>query len=411
MFKSLITTLFLMIPFFLQGSLSPMVAQNEGAFYTGEYPHVLQEWGRTEGEIQARIDATWEQLFYGDDTTERVYYPVGDDMAYVLDVNNADVRSEGMSYGMMIAVQMDKQEEFDRIWRWAKTYMYHPHGDFAGYFSWHNRPDGTMIDRNPAPDGEAWFAMALFFAAGRWGNGEGIYNYQVEANAILHTMLHKDEELVGSTNMFDPETKMIVFVPTFGDLNDFTDPSYHTPHYYKLWARWAEQDNFFWSQAAQASREFWRVTAHPETGLMPNYAEFTGEPRPWSNYGEYFYADAWRCAMNVALDYTWFGADPWQVEQSNRLLLFFHDLGIGQYNSRFTIDGEPANPQHRATGLIAMNATAALAASSDIKWDFVEEFWNTPIPAGQFRYYDGLLYMMALLHLSGNFRIYDPLAA
>jgi oligosaccharide reducing-end xylanase len=141
---------------------------------------------------------------------------------------------------------------------------------------------------------------------------------------------------------------------------------------------------------------------------MPNYARFTGEPRPWSGYGEYFYADAWRCAMNVAVDYLWFAADPWQVEQTDRWLTFFYDLGMGQYTSKFLIDGTPANPQHRSTGLIAMNAAAGLAASSDTKWEFIEEFWNTPIPAGRYRYYDGLLYFMALLNLSGNFQIYDP---
>lgn len=29
------------------------------------------------------------------------------------------------------------------------------------------------------------------------------------------------------------------------------------------------------------------------------------------------------------------------------------------------------------------------------------------IPCGQYCYYDGMLCFMALLHLSGNFRIYD----
>ncbi len=377
-----------------------------GAFYTGEYPNLLSEWGLSNNEIQARIDAVWEQLFYGDDSTERVYYPIGDDMAYILDVNNGDVRSEGISYGMMIAVQMDKQEEFDRIWTWAKTYMYHADGPYAGYFSWHNLPDGTMLDDNPAPDGETWIAMALFFAAARWGNGEGIYDYEAEANAILHAMLHKNKENSFVTNMFDPEYKMVVFVPQEGTISAFTDPSYHTPHFYELWAEWAEQDQDFWREAAQVSREFWHVTAHPETGLMPNYARFTGEPRPWDSYGEYFYADAWRCIMNVATDYAWFAADPWQIEQVDRQLAFFYGLGIGRYNSRFTIAGDPVAPQHRATGLIAMNATGSLAASSDKQWAFIEEFWNTPIPSGQYRYYDGLLYAMALLHLSGNFQIH-----
>ena len=29
---------------------------------------------------------------------------------------------------------------------------------------------------------------------------------------------------------------------------------------------------------------------------------------------------------------------------------------------------------------------------------FVQEFWQTPIPSGQWRYYDGLLYLLALVH-------------
>ena len=36
-------------------------------------------------------------------------------MAYVTDVLNKDVRTEGMSYGMMIAVQLDRKKEFDRL--------------------------------------------------------------------------------------------------------------------------------------------------------------------------------------------------------------------------------------------------------------------------------------------------------
>jgi len=38
-------------------------------------------------------------------------------------VKHNDVRSEGMSYGMIIAVLLDKQEEFDRLWKWAVQHM------------------------------------------------------------------------------------------------------------------------------------------------------------------------------------------------------------------------------------------------------------------------------------------------
>jgi oligosaccharide reducing-end xylanase len=38
----------------------------------------------------------------------------------------------------------------------------------------------------------------------------------------------------------------------------------------------------------------------------------------------------------------------------------------------------------------------------------VDALWNSPIPSGEQRYYDGMLYMMSLLHSSGNFRIWGP---
>jgi oligosaccharide reducing-end xylanase len=396
-----------------QDTLPPLEPPTTGAFESGQYRNVFVEWGRSEEEVQAKIDAAWDQLFYGNDSTQRVYYPVGDDMAYMYDTGSLDVRSEGMSYGMMIAVQLDKQEEFDRLWTWAKTYMYQGEDSpYAGYFSWHNTPEGDVIDANPASDGEEWFVTALFFAAARWGSGEGIYNYEAEANAILHTMLHKEDAGGGiATNMFDAETKMIVFVPKTGRDSSFTDPSYHLPHFYELWARWAEADNDFWTEAAGVSRAFWPTTAHPETGLMPNYAEFTGEPRPSGDYGEFFGADSWRNAMNVAVDYAWFAADPWQIEQSNRLLEFFHNRGMGTYEDKFPIDGSEALTPWHSEGLVAMNAVAALAATTPIAWEFVDELWNLQIPSGQWRYYNGLLYMMALMHLGGQFQIYDPTAA
>lgn len=248
--------------------------------------------------------------------------------------------------------------------------------------------------------------MALLFASNRWGDGTGIFDYRAEAQAILDTMLHKaDQGSDLATNMFDAETKQVVFVPTIGRDSGFTDPSYHLPAYYELWARWADKDNAFWQEAAQASRAFFKTAAHPQTGLMPDYARFDGAPTG----GEHadFRFDAFRAAANVAVDYAWFAADPWQVEQSNRLLEFFYEQGIDSYANQYTLDGQPLS-NDRSTGLIAMNAVAALAASSDTAPAFVQALWDAPIPTGRWRYYDGLLYLLGLLQVSGNFRIYPP---
>ena len=383
-----------------------MTQPQTGAFYTGVNRNLFEEYlGKSDAEVESRLNAAWEQLFYGNDAAERVYYPVGDDMAYIADIGNGDVRSEGMSYGMMIAVQLDKQEEFDRLWKWAKTYMYQSEGPFQGYFAWHCTFDGEQLDANPASDGEEWFATVLLFASARWGDGEGIFDYRAQAQEILDTMLHKEDNNI-ATNMFNREHKQIVFVPMIGQVSSFTDPSYHLPAYYELWARWAERDNDFWTEAAQVSREFFRKAAHPQTGLMPDYANFDGTPYGTDDHKDFRF-DAWRTLSNVAVDYAWWAADPWQVEQSNRVLEFLASQGIDSYANQFTLDGKPLSGDH-STGLVAMAAVAALAADPETGRPFVQELWDAQIPSGKWRYYDGMLYMLGMLHIGGNFKIYTP---
>lgn len=289
------------------------------------------------------------------------------------------------------------------------TYMYHADGPYKGYFSWHNSTDGTPLDSNPASDGEEWFVMALFFAANRWGNGEGVFDYQDQANSILHTMLHKAEDDGIATNLFDADSKLVVFVPTLGQVSGFSDPSYNLPAYYELWARWAAEDNDFWADAAVRSRAFLKTTVHPETGLMSDYANFDGTPRDFGDgtHGDFRF-DAWRTTANIAVDYAWFRGDEWEVEQSNRILDFFYGQGIGEYGNQYSLDGSTAFALDHSTGLVAMNAVGALAATTEHRAEFVQALWDAQPPSGHWRYYDGMLYTLALLHLSGQFQIYGP---
>jgi oligosaccharide reducing-end xylanase len=308
---------------------------------------------------------------------------------------------------MMIAVQLNKKEEFDRLWKWTKTYMYQTDGGYKGYFAWHCKTDGTKLDANPASDGEEWFIMALLFADGRWGSNNGIYNYREEAQSILDVALHADT-LGGdlSTNLFDPQSKQVVFVPQLGKNSSFTDPSYHLPHYYELWGLWADKDNQFWKDAAQVSREYLKIAVNPQTGLAPNYSYFDGKPYN-DDYNGAFRYDAFRVGANIGVDYAWFRPDQWHVEQANRMLDFFASQGMDSYPNQYEIDGKPLTSE-RSSGLIATNAVAALAADPQKGKPFVEALWEQSIPTGKYRYYDGLLIMLALLQDSGNFRIYKP---
>jgi oligosaccharide reducing-end xylanase len=379
-----------------------------GAYFTGIYQDLFAEWlGKSQSRVKAKVDSAFNQLFYGDDRTERVYYPVGQDMAYIEDILNKDVRTEGMSYGMMICVQLDKKKEFDRLWKWARTYMRIQSGSHKGYFAWHCKTDGTVLDSTAASDGEEWIVTSLFFASARWGKGEGIYDYTTEAQNILHTMLHKESEPGhGSvTNMFNEKEHLVSFVPDT-HASGFTDPSYQLPHYYELWARWSDRDSQFWCDAATASRALLKKAADSTTGLSPDYAHFDGTPiSPWPGGHDDFRFDAWRVAMNASIDYVWFAKDDWDVAEANRLLDFFSSQGVGTFGNQYTLKGKKLSNDH-SPGLVAMNAVAALASTNDNRKEFVQELWSTPVPTGLYRYYDGILYMLAMLQISGNFRVY-----
>jgi len=364
--------------------------------------------GKTPAELDAKLQAAWQQLFQGKDDSERLYYPVGDDQAYIADIGNNDVRSEGMSYGMMIAVQMNRQAEFNRLWKWAVTHMRHADGPRKGYFAWQCKFNGTIIDPGSASDGEEWFAMALLFASHRWGNGKGLFNYEAEGQALLREMLHKPGT-AEVTAIFNREQRQVVFAPNSGDAGRFTDPSYHLPAFYELWARWADNpsDRRIWGSTADISRAFFRSAAHPKTGLMPEYAFFDGRPhREHDQTKGDFRFDAWRTFANVALDYAWWQQDPWQVEQSNRVLRFLQSQAPKIAN-QYTLAGEPLS-QDTSTGMIAMAAVAGQVADPALARPFVQMLWDSPIPTGRWRYYDGLLYFLGLLQAGGRFEVIGP---
>ena len=382
------------------------------AFETKEYRNIFAEIGKSQEEIDKKIKDAVNVFFFGSEE-ERIYHPAGDDMGYLEDTGNHDARTEGMSYGMMMCVQLNMKEEFDRIWKWSKTYMFMDEGWGEGYFAWSCALNGDRNANGPAPDGEEFYAMALFFASHRWGDGEGIFNYSQEARNILSACIHKGEEGRIGHPMWNRENKQILFVPG----SEFTDPSYHLPHFYELFALWAnEEDREFWKEAAQASRDYLTKACHPVTGMNPEYGNFDGSPMdaelPWGGKHDKFYSDAYRTAANIGLDALWFNKDAGHYAAPVRLMKFLRtDLEAAR--CVFEVDGTPLEMTVlHPLGLLATTAQGALAVEKDsADWEvakqWVEWFWNQPLREGDRRYYDNCLYMFAILALSGNYRIYE----
>jgi oligosaccharide reducing-end xylanase len=59
-----------------------------------------------------------------------------------------------------------------------------------------------------------------------------------------------------------------------------------------------------------------------------------------------------------------------------------------------------------STSLVAMAAITVVAVDPNNRIPFVQELCVAQIPSGKWRYYDGMLYMLAMLQVRGNFKIY-----
>ena len=425
----------------------------QGGFETGRYRNLFAEMGHNREEVDKKLQEVFNDVFYG---PNKVYFEVGDSMGYVSDIKNHDARTEGMSYGMMIAVQMNKKDIFDRLWRWSRKYMQHQSGSREGYFAWSCRTDGTQNAQGAASDGELYFITSLLFASNQWGDTTGI-NYKAEAQRILNCTMPKEytpeargggfggfggfgggfgggqQQQQGPQRMFliDPETKLITFTPD-GYGQRFTDPSYHIPAFYEVWAKWADDGRSdYWRECAQKSREFLHKCINDTTGLNPDNCNYDGSLMAGfggrRNGGSNFRYDSWRVPMNIALDYEWSCADrEWQQQYGEKIQNFLYSQGINDFVDQYRVDGTlPEGNEilgaggfrklRHSIGLVATSAAASVMCSHEKSREFIEALWNAkhvPFDDGYFdAYYDGLLRLFAFMHLSGNYRVIFPQGA
>jgi oligosaccharide reducing-end xylanase len=418
--KRIIVSLFLatLLPALVFAQNKKQIIKDKAAAETGRYRNVFREAGYSQANIDKKVAKAYYDVF---ESPNGVFFKVGDTLGYVSDVKNHDARTEGLSYGMMIAVQLDKKDVFDRIWRWSKKYLQHQTGPREGYFAWSINPE--TLKRNSegsASDGELYYITSLLFASNRWGNQTGI-DYYHEARRILDAMWKKD----GSKNVYNLiniEHKQITFVPEGNNYN-WTDPSYHLPAFYEVWAMYAKDGHEqFYKDCADTSRAFFHRACNPVTALNADYTEFSGKPHatPWMPPA--FRYDSWRVPMNITMDYVWFGKDKlWQAQYAQRFQKFLRSKGINSFDDQFNLDGTrpdfilkagSVEKLRHSLGLVATAASASIMNRNNGGLDFIHALWNAklePYDDGYFDpYYDGLLYLFSLMHLSGKYQLLKP---
>jgi oligosaccharide reducing-end xylanase len=265
-----------------------------------------------------------------------------------------------MGYGMITAVQLDHQTEFDRLWKWVKTHM----ANGTGEISWQCSTSGSKMSGGGAPDGEEYMATALIFAHTRWGDTSGKYNYATEAQWVLDVI---------RTKYFNSTYHIVKFVSGSGN----TDASYILPAFYQVWACFDTANKAFWDSSVTAGRDFFHV-AIDGNGVIPDQSSFTGGSVKGAT------VDWIRCVANIMMDCNFFNADPWQID-TYATKFGAHEKNVG------------AGAQGFCDSLLGFGLPASSGKA------FVDRIWSAAIPSS---YWDGTLYMLALLHVSGTFHLW-----
>ena len=223
-----------------------------------------------------------------------------------------------------------------------------------------------------------------------------------------------------NVSLMDQKTGLISFVPGM----PYTDPSYHIPAFYEVWARYAEDGRAsYWRDCAKKSREYLHKSIHPLTGLNPDYNNFDGSLLNNNRVlGDAFRYDSWRVPMNIALDYSWSCSDrDWQQQYGQKFQNFLYSQGIDTFVDQYNVDGTtpekilkagnyPEKLRH-SIGLMATAAAASIMCSHPKSDEFIKRLWEAkhePDADGYFdAYYDGLLRLFAFMHLSGHYRVIE----
>ena len=321
--------------------------------------------GHTQQESDDKVANAWSSLFNSSSQGSIYFDGPGSDESYVEDIWSGDVRSEGMSYGMMAAVQLDHQTEFDRLWTWVRNHMAQGcSGDVCtGEIAWHCSTSGSKLSNGGAPDGEEYMATALIFAQNRWGDS-GKFDYANEARWVLDII---------RTKYFHTDPHLVKFVSNSNN----TDPSYILPAFYQVWACFDPDNSDFWNTAITDGREFFHVGVDGN-GVCPYQSSWDGSNPQAAN------SDSVRCVMNLMMDHNFFAADPWQTDT---------------YAPMFA-----AHEGNAGTPASYCNATLGFGLPANEGKAFVDRLWSANVPNRD--YWNGVLYMLSLLHVSGNFKLY-----
>jgi endo-1,4-beta-D-glucanase Y len=336
----------------------------------------------------------WKSTFVvGSGNTTRVQRPENAD----------DTVSEGIGYGMLIAVYMGDQTLFNGLWAYSQT-----HTASGMLMTWCIGGGGggtgtSCSGGGSATDADEDMAFALLKADKQWGS-TGTYNYKSLATMMIGQIWSSD---IDSASMLPKGGN------NYGSPSP-TNPSYFAPAYYR---DFATVDSHAWSTViANVYAAIGRVSN--SSGLIPAWCQTSNGTVcaiAGSNGGAddmVYQYDAHRVAWRLGVDACWNGVTTGNTFLTDNAKFFATAAanGVGRVSDIYMLSGTPngdAQPNSMsAIGTAGVGAMAVGNAFTNTAYRFLLDATYTPDPATRkeaYTYFNATVGLLTALTMSGNF--------
>ena len=281
----------------------------------------------------AALDSTWQGLI------RRNIQPYSEGAGLIHRPKSeapGDAVSEGVGYGMLVALYANDQASFNKMWDAANTVMWD-----QCYYNWQMAANGKITGKGAASDAEEDIALALIFAdklvsAGKWKAYTSTkfgYDYKTHAQKILDCMWSSKQ--ITSSGILAPGAG-------WGG-NEFVNPGYFSPAWYKIFAKF-DSNGDRWNQVVDKSYEIISKSPGYSMGMVPDWMTPNGGWVGSSGlgYNAYFesrgfYKDAIRILWRVAIDAIWFDEQRAKTFLKNALT-FINSKGGAKASNFYQIE-------------------------------------------------------------------------
>lgn len=311
--------------------------------------------------------------------------------------------SEAIAYGMLIAVYMDDQTMFDKVYG-----VWTANGGNGGGMNWRIGEGGGT---GSATDADVDAALALVMASKQWNKD----SYLSDAKKII--------SWIGTNDINGGHVK------PGNQWNDAFNPSYGTLANFELFK--SVDASGPWSNVLSTTASDLKACQNASTGLVPDWCDWSShQPTKTSasvaqSEAAGFFDDAARTPWRMAWAYYWYGnsdAQAFNKKVSDWLIPTTHTAsGV---NSGYYVDGEPELSTKRRFVSSTFSGGLGLATSS-VEGDAAKAYLGTVYKAlstltscetaqgcgegvtGE-KYYPATLNLLYLLIMTGNMpNLYD----